>query len=439
MAFGRKAAQIAELQASLAEAQERNEQLSDEIALINVVNGVASAVRTKVEELEGRGLLRDEAASVAEVAVYGEEEARLREDLKTRMITDMRRRHAATFVAGQGLSVRASVSETLESDGTFDRIRAEVEGEETQRIYDEVIAEYQDSVRKGLQEPESESRLREQAKEAYSVSDDAVQFRDQVERELRGSWHAEVQDEVKAEIRQDVESTEGEYRQSIRPGLAEGREIQHYRNQVTKDRQTHWASAELEVLKAAVLGEVDRAVIEERTQQIKAEVEAKEKEEAQADFTRAFERLGVDTTAIPEGSRVYFALGRRQAFTVKRKDSRGYQIDVSVPGAVYERRITATSIDSEGHFVVEEDTMANSSSPHEQKIALKKGTVVIFGRQLMRNGKPEFERRVSADMNLLYDDDTTTPDILTDTHQQLVNMQIEDMNARQFEHIERKY
>jgi hypothetical protein len=422
--------------ARLAEVEPLLRRLQD---IQRISGGVAHLAQVEVSNLLESGQIEDDAEPIAVAGVVSQERARLTEEKARELRDNHGKEYAAKFRATEGSVIEQKLREKYESDGTFELIQSRVEDDVIEAIDAEVRREEEERLRVLLGQPEQRERIKQERLELLRTGEEGEKIRLDTRATLEQEWDEEILNELKATIMEEENCREQDYKTNRRDAFASSRSINSFREETRAKNEAAWAEATLEDLKDAISDEESERAIALRVLQEAIKADEQEKLMTAKELLTKFETTGIDTSDFSEGQVVSLYLGKnrveQRTQRVKRRGS-SYYDDVPYAAKVVDcsRMITVVAL-GDGKFAVKDDSMNNSSSPHDKRAALPNGTVVTMGMKLIVDRKDTYTQKLVAGAELLVDDNTTDDEVIS-THERLADVTVNGVSARHTDHVE---
>ncbi len=426
MAWNRKYHAIEALTAERDGLQQQVADLSAALDAERAVGEVADLARTEVESEAFQINVREDALSLASVAVVAAERRRLTEELSERLQDEEADRLAAEFRQTEGPKIKTTLTELFESDGTFDRIRDDAEAAVRADLQSEVLTDMKAEVLGELSKPEVQESIKERLREQIAASDEIEAYRDSVRRNNEDRWIDEVEQQVKDEVDTEERAREQAFKTTYAEQFRASDYVTRRRDTLRRDLEGEWTSATEE----DVLGQIDDEVLSELARKRAAILtEQAEVEVAAMGLLKKFESTGLDTSEITEGSTLSIFMGDVKMFNTTEKDRYGYDTEVTKKGIECKRQLDLTAL-GDGKFVVDGDSLLDSDDEYRRNDALHRGTVIMIGRKVRENGEAELGPKVVADVPLYFAEDTEAKTLI-DSLLPVANITLNGVKARQ--------
>lgn len=380
--------------------------------------------------------IEEDADTQALVAVVAEEKTRLSSELAVRVKGERYDELAADVRTTEGPRIIADLRTLFETDGTFDELRRDAERAVASELQQELIEAEKQRVTEELNDPEYREAIREQLKKDIKDLPELEAYRNNSRSVLENDWSEDLRVELEAEIEAEELGRKDEYKSAKKEELKTTRWANNLRESTRSRLQDEWGARTSEEVAAEVEDEELRDLLVEKAN---LEKESLKTEVAAQKLLRAFEGRGVETDSLVAGTRLEIFLGTIKDYEVAAKVwSEYYQRhedqQVVRPGVECRRKLTLLANEG-GNFIVDDDTLLDSTSEYERNDALKRGTIIEIGRHIRHNGDESLEHRIVYNVPLYYDDDTSEPHI-TDAKYPVANIIIDGVSAKEIAKVE---
>lgn len=399
----------------------------------------AEDVVVEARELLGQAAMvtatEQDARTQVVVAITASERERLTADLAEGIKEKERATVAAKVRVEEGPSITHSLKQTFREDGTFDRIRSEVEASVRAEMHEKVLADEKVTIKAELETPEEREKYKATLLQDDEFTAELDQYRAQVQSGLESDWSSEAEAEAKQKIDAEELARKDSYIADAVTTIMSGDWANRYRDQKRRALEGEWDGVAKEQVAAAIDDKELKALLGEIANLAKAKLD---KEVRAEKLLRAFEGKGIHIAELEPETRVEIFLGTIGQFEVpeKYRDTWGDERtrNVNKPGVACKRRLVLLAREDE-FFVVDDDSLLNADSEYARNDALQRGTVITIGRKITHNREESLENVVVADVPLYYDDDTSEPHI-TDALYPVADIKIDGISARGIEHVE---
>jgi hypothetical protein len=411
-----------------------NERLQHRLAVREPVGRVAVEVEEQLEAADNQAYVGAEAQRMAQIAVFNAERSTMIEEQASELQRTHYDEYAAQLRETEGPAVRQRLDEQFKTDGTYTRIETDARRDVTAQIRTTLLEEKRAEVDAEVATDEERARITAQLRGEVETSDEIMDYRQQVRRDREDVWAADVkaavQQEVEAEEAAREDTFKAEYGQRVRTSDATERQ----RQAIRRDLEKKWRDATDQEIVDAVEDEELKTLLETRAEQVREKLR---RETIVHELLSNFEGLGIDTEKIEENMKLVVLLGKVGQVKVKEKYKDSWDNtqtrDIEATGVHCARKITFVSL-GDGRFIVDGDSLHDSSSVYERNDAIPLGTVVVLGRKVQENGSQKLDHHVAADVPFFYDDDTTTPNII-DSQLCIADVRVNGTSARSLKHI----
>ncbi|HTE21666.1 MAG TPA: hypothetical protein VK674_01350 [Candidatus Limnocylindria bacterium] len=407
--FGEKQARIEELEGELGTAHSEVHRLRGALAVELSVDPLAEIIRTELDRALATGVAEDVARGQVIVAVMNEQrpllEASLRDDLLARRGEEFKEQ----YWANEAPTLKRELDEVYEEDGTYTDAEQAARDAWRAEIRQGLIEARQLTVTEEISTGPAHESLLAEVRVEVEESDEIARFTRDKKSEFYDQWRPEIVAEVKAGKLAELEAGEAGFKESYKREWLDSRTGREFAHDTERNLRYKWERASDEEIQETVQSDRLAAILAERA----AQMEEKARREVEATkLGKAFERRGIDTTAIGEETVVTVYLGEiaSEQREIPRTDGYSGMHRVEQTGVVYGRRISLVGL-GEGSFEVTDDSLHDSESPWEQNDAIELGTVVSVGRRVIKPGGATLEPRLRPGVPLYFDTDTSDSDI----------------------------
>jgi hypothetical protein len=431
MAFGSKQELIDELTAQNDALTLANAELTRQLEDGQSVGRIAVMAEQELASATTSVAFRDQAESLALVAVTAAERKRLTTKLSDEMVETRYEEFAAGIRIAEGPAIRAGLIELFTADGTFDSIDAAAKTDATAVIQKEVLDEARAQAEAKYEDPEEAAILKAAIAEKLAGNGDVEAIELAQRARLEEEWEAEVRDSETARVIAEIEATKPDFVAKRTTELRETKKMKDLATRTRNQLEETWADATATAVAEAIGDEQLKELLHKKAEMERDKIEGELKSQ---ELLRAFEGTGIDIASIPEGAEVKIYLGDYKDFKMKER-IQGYDKEVVKRGISLRRNITLCA-KGDGRFTLDYDSLLDSDNAYVRKCGIHKGTVIRIGRKVTENHETTLESKLKAGVALYIDEDVSDSTI-TDELYPIANVKINGVSARTVDHIER--
>lgn len=423
------------LSRQLDEARAQLAEVSEEVLVLRGAARVVPSLAARIQGFYNDGNIIEAATHLASEVIAAEQEPVVTAELRDRILTDRGDSLRARFRLERSPLIRERLKEEMENDGTFERTDQEVEDEMTGEVYSQLVAERKAASREELETPEAKTAFMERIRTEVAESDELATYREELRAELETEWREEANNAAKRQIREAVEGEEEEYKERAKKDYLESYSGRNLRSSLEEKLRRKWGEEAIETVASELEDELLQAILTERARLAKVKIE---RENKATRLLGEFTGKGLDTSTVEAGSLLEVLLGNTQTVIVteRKPNNYGYEQDQTVNKRqlTCARQLILTS-QGNGRFIVNSDSLQDSSSLYEREHGLKPGMVITVGRQVSEDGQQALDPHLAADVPFFYDDDMRDPEHHTGYYP-VANIKLDGIAARQFDIIE---
>lgn len=410
MVFGSKQEEINELQETVARQHGEITRLQGLLAIEQCVGPIADEVRAELTRLDREGIIDGAAQTAAAVAVSAVESARVTEELSERLQSEKHEYFAAKFRSEEAPAIHAGLVSLFESNGTFEKLKAEAEASIYAEIQTEVLDEAKARIVAEVDTEEARNSFRQQIQAEIDESDEITEYRSEAQEEFESQWRDEAVDEAKQKIKAEEAKREQTFKEWFAKQYKESYDGQRFIERTRASLEEEWGPKSIEEVAAEHRDQVLLDLLSKRADLAKAKLH---EETTATELLEKFDGRGLDTSNISEGVDLVLYLGELGTTQVdeSQRSRHGYMEDVKVdkPAVFCRRKLELTSL-GDGRFLVDKDSLVEKDSPYDKKAAIER-KVIIIGREIVEAGESSLEKRIALGVTLFFDTDTNDPEI----------------------------
>lgn len=303
---------------------------------------------------------------------------------------------------------RSRLDEMFKTDGTYENLRAKAETDARTEVEADLLATARAAALARHDTPEARAQFEADLEKDSDFLRQKAEVTGEVTDNLHAQWRAAVMGGMPARIEAELAEQEPKIRKQAEQDWRESYEGEQYVRQAEKRAERKAADMVL----AELASLVDEPLLKEHVmQRVQAIAEEQTDAEMQKGMLEDFLHGSLDSTKIPKDTKVSLYLG--EVRNVKTRKADLYYPERIEPQVHCTRKIELIAR-GEGKFMTIHDSLSDSDISYVQKDAVERGAVIVIGRKVVdkSNGTQGMEQYLSTGMELYYDDDTTTENVV---------------------------